>query len=323
MSEIKYYWSPNYYWETVGDALKANQHTFAGAAKFFPKFYFEAQKGVTAALLQEAFTEDVDEVKKLTADMIHERILVSGILGAHEVFKMQETFYDNAYGERIMYDAVAQHEFRQTALDRTHHALRPTKIVLQPTEELPAFITERRSVREFSRNEISFAKFSNLFSLLKQNRTEDRIYYNYPSAGGVYPIDIFIYIKDKRVESMKRGFYYYSPIDNSFTLVNNLDSVTEADHFFINKQIYREAAFSVFLVYNADASMPKYGSDAYYYACIEAGLISATFNAVAEMYGLGVTGIGEMAIKKVVKSMKLTDKQVLLHSLEVGLKPTL
>ncbi len=59
---------------------------------------------------------------------------------------------------------------------------------------------------------------------------------------------------------MKAGFYYYNPSKNSLVIVNNIDQVIKSDHELINQDLFTQSAFSVYLVYNANASSPKYGS---------------------------------------------------------------
>ena len=71
-------------------------------------------------------------------------------------------------------------------------------------------------------------------------------------------------------------------------IVNNIDQVIKSDHELINQDLFTQSAFSVYLVYNANASIPKYGSDGYLFACIESGIITATLNMVAETLNLGV-----------------------------------
>ena len=85
---------------------------------------------------------------------------------------------------------------------------------------------------------------------------------------------------------MKAGFYYYNPSKNSLVIVNNIDQVIKS-YQLINQDLFTQSAFSVYLVYNANASIPKYGSDGYLFACIESGIITATLNMVAETLNLG------------------------------------
>lgn len=322
MSEKIYYWSPIKHWEKLHNEVLIGEMRFTGIlSEWFPDFYFMAQKGVKISELVERFSlENVEETQKNIELMIKNRVLVSNILHPREVFSSQEKIFPNPYSNQIRFSKEELDKYMSEQLNRTHVAARSTEIQLETTDELPTIIKERRSCRQFEMEKyISFSEFSQFLSTLRQVR-EEKIYYHYASAGGLYPIDIFVYIKPKRIEGMKAGFYYYNPSKNSLVIVNNIDQVIKSDHELINQDLFTQSAFSVYLVYNANASIPKYGSDGYLFACIESGIITATLNMVAETLNLGVCSVGHMKFEEIQQFLCLDNHQVFLHGLEVGLK---
>lgn len=322
MSEQIYYWSPIKHWEKWDNGVLIGETRYTGVvSEWFPEFYFLAQKGVTVSRLLERFSlGSEEEAQKIVELMIKNRVLVSNILHPREVFSTQEKIFPNPYSDQIRFSKDDLDKYISEQLNRMHPAVRSTGIQLEPKDELPAMIRERRSCRQFDmKNPVPFSEISQLFSTFKQ-RKEEKIYYHYASAGGVYPIDIFVYIKPKRVEGVKAGFYYYSPSENSLLLVNNIDQVIKSDHEMINQELFTQSAFSVYLVYNANASMPKYGSDGYLFACIESGIITATLNMVAETLNLGICSVGHMKFEDIHRFLSLDNHQVFLHGIEVGVK---
>ncbi|MEN1938908.1 SagB/ThcOx family dehydrogenase [Paenibacillus sp. 102] len=322
MSEQIYYWSPIKHWEKLHNEILIGETRFTGVLyDWFPEFYFLTQKGVTISELVERFSlGNEEETQKIVELMIKNRVLVSNILNPREVFSTQEKIFPNPYNEQIRFSKEDLDKYITEQLNRTHPAVRSTGIKLETKNGLPTMIRERRSCRKFDMEKsVYFSKFSDLLSALKQIK-EDKIYYHYASAGGLYPIDIFVYVKPKRVEGMKAGFYYYSPSENSLLVVNNIDQVIKSDHEIINQELYNQSAFSIYLVYNANASIPKYGSDGYLFACIESGIITATLNMVAETLNLGVCSVGHMKFDDIHRFLSLDNHQVFLHGLEVGLK---
>ncbi len=322
MSEQIYYWSPIKHWEKVHNEVLIGETRYTGVmSEWFPEFYFLTQKGMTISQLLERFSlGNEEEVQKIVELMIKDRVLVSNILHPREVFSTQEKIFPNPYSDQIRFSKDDLDKYISEQLNRIHPAARSTGIQLETKDELPAMIRERRSCRQFDmKNPVPFSEFAQLFSTLKQ-RKEEKIYYHYASAGGVYPIDIFVYIKPKRVEDIKAGFYYYSPSENSLMFVNNIDRVIKSDHEMINQELFTQSAFSVYLVYNSRASMPKYGSDGYLFACIESGIITATLNMVAETLNLGVCSVGHMKFEDIHRFLSLDNHQVFLHGIEVGLK---
>ena len=175
------------------------------------RFLFYGSKGVKISELVERFSlGNVEETQKHRAHDKN-RVLVSNILHPREVFSSQEKIFSNPYSNQIRFSKEKLDKYMSEQLNRTHVAARSTEIQLETTNELPTIIKERRSCRQFDMEKhISFSEFSRFLSTLKQVR-EEKIYYHYASAGGLYPIDIFVYVKPKRIEDMKAGFYYYNP----------------------------------------------------------------------------------------------------------------
>lgn len=323
MSEQTYYWSPVKHWERSHNEVRIGGKLYKGiTSEWFPEFYFLAQKGVTISKLLERFSlGDDDEAKEIVDLMIKDRVLVKNICNPREVFSTQEKIFPNPYSNQIRYSKDELDQFISEQLNRTHSGASAKGIQLEGNGELPAMIRERRSCRQFDMGTpVPYEDFVQLFSTLKQRKEEEKIFYHYASAGGAYPIDVFVYIKPKRVEGIKAGFYYYNPSENSLYPVNNIDQVIKSDHEMINQELFNQSAFSVYLVYNAHASMPKYGSDGYFYACIESGMITATLNMVAETLNLGMCSVGHMKFEEIQHFLGLEDHQVFLHAIEVGVK---
>jgi SagB-type dehydrogenase family enzyme len=145
-------------------------------------------------------------------------------------------------------------------------------------------------------------------------------HYCYPSAGGLYPIDCYLHIKKDRVEDMKEGLYYYDPIRRTLNLISDGKSITKDSHYFINKDIFESSAFSMYFMYNAAVSMPKYGSRAYYYAILDAGILIGYLNIISTMYEIGLCSIGDMRFSDIEQEFKLNEFQKYLHCIEFGIK---
>lgn len=322
-TDKKYYWSPVIHWEKKDRELIINTFSYAGAgADVFPEFYYLTQKGVTPAELMEHFSEiNSTEFSEFIQDLVKKRVLVSSILTPMEIFGTQNKMFKNEYSEEIIYNPDELKKFKMKQLNRMPVANSGKKVDMKQDVEYPAIIRDRRTYRVFdSTKKISLDVFSQLMSVLKQTRDEDKVTYYYASAGGLYPIDVYVYLKDNRIENMQAGLYYYSPLDNSLILVSNSCVITDEAHFFVNKDIYNSSAFSIFFIYNAEATMPKYGGMAYFYACIDTGLMVGALTCAAELNNIGLCSIGDMNFKKIEKYFKLNENQVLIHTVEGGYK---
>lgn len=322
-NDKKYYWSPSVRWEKSDNELRIEIYVYPRLfADIFPKFYYLAQKGMNVGDLIAAFpTADPRKLKNFISDLIRKKILIDTIMTPQEIFFPQSYLFKNEYGDELIFNPHELHAFKMKQLNRISGICEGEKIPLREDTEYPSYIKERQSYRTFDTSrKVSFEEFSRLFSILKQIRDGEQIRYYYASAGGLYPVDIYIHVKENRVENVRGGLYYYSPLDNSINVVTDTCVFTDDCHYYTNKPIFNASAFSVFLVYNAGVTMPKYKGMGYFYACIDSGIITGALTQAAELCGIGLCSIGDMDFKKIEKYFKLDENQVHLHTIEVGLK---
>lgn len=322
-SEEKVFWSPAVRWEKTEEQVKIEIFCYKDCIKeLFPKFYFLTQKGISMQELIEEFSQyNRRKVESFIKDLLRKRILVSGPLKVQELFYTQSYLFNNKYSEKIRYDESELKKYKKKQLGRICADNYSKKISLNNDEEYPENISNRKTIRDFDTSKpIEFHDFSEVISVFKQLNSEESTRYYYASAGGLYPIDIYFYIKKDRVEGINKGLYYYSPIDNSLLLINDSCVISEDSHFFTNQSIFKDSAVSMFFIYNADVTMPKYSGMGYLYGCIDTGIMVSTLTSVAELYNIGICSIGDMNFNKIEKYFSLNENQIHVHTVELGLK---
>ncbi len=189
-----------------------------------------------------------------------------------------------------------------------------------PDEAMKKRYTERRSHRRFSVDPIPFARLSELLECLRQIKIDEKPKYLYGSAGGLYPVQTYLYIKPGRVENLDPGIYYYHPSHCRLTLLSGLaDFDRDVYDPIINGPIFDEAAFAVFLIAQLSAIAPMYGKRGMHYATIEAGLMSQLLETLAPGCGIGLCQIGNLNFKRIEHLFELDQSHVLAHSLLGGL----
>ncbi len=194
------------------------------------------------------------------------------------------------------------------------------QLFVSESDEMKRKYEKRRSYRRFSSQPISFADFSEFFSCMRQIRLSDKPKYLYGSAGGLYPVQTYLYIKPDRVESIEGGIYYYHPVDHRLVLLSNdpfLDNRIYNPH--INRPIFEEAAFGIFLIAQLSAIVPMYQEQSLHFAVIEAGLISQLLETHAPDSGIGLCQIGELDFDRSRHLFNLDDTHLLIHSLLGGI----
>ncbi len=319
------FWSPVYNWNIRNDRLRIGKFSYGDPmVEMFPQLYFLTQDGIPREALLQSFPNlDARRLESFIDDLVGKRVLVGSILPPGEAFAPQRRLFKNTYNEAVLYDENVYNAFKKHQQTRTFDRAHPDKVALADTPEFPAFISQRRSYRSFEEGQkIPFNLFSRLMSIFKHAFKDDKwCWYYYASAGGLYPIDLFIHVKAGRVEGFDEGIYYYSPLDNSLSLVNRDPLIGDDAHYTGNKEIFDSSAATVYFIYNARANMPKYGESGYLFALVDTGIMVGTLTQAAELTGIGLCSIGTMNFDRIREQFRLQDYQVWVHAVELGIKP--
>ena len=317
------FWSPALQWKIQNDTLYVGGKYYKELPKeVFPELYYLSQEGIEKEALVEflkRYIVDSYQVECVVELLIENHILVDSILPIDEVFMSQGKLMQHKYGEQLIYDADAYHKFKNTQLERCTYTGEDIKLPFVPYN-LP--FEQRHSVRVFDEAEqIPFSVLAQWISSVKQKRINHAVHYSYASAGGFYPIDIYLNIKENRVQDLDGGLYYFNPIKNSIIKISE-DGLTTDIYFYTNREIFDASAVSVLLVYNASVSMPRYQYMGYYYACIDCGLLISTLTEAGQVLNLGSCSIGDFDFKKASQKLHLGKNEILLHIVEFGLNKT-
>ncbi|MFH1059251.1 MAG: amino acid adenylation domain-containing protein, partial [Pseudomonadota bacterium] len=319
-------WSPAAAWRPEGDGIRIGPKVYDGlAAQAFPALYFLAQAGFQATDLPDLLPDlPAAEVEALVAELARDRVLVSTPLTPSEIFAGQAALTPNPWGEEILYNPAAYEQYKARQLARDPQPGGAAPITLEPGPEFPPCLAGRRSHREFATDRcITKAGFGRLLAALRQLPAAHGVRYHYASAGGLYPIDVYLHVKPGRVEGLAGGLYYYRPGEHRLHPLAPAQAVTRLSHFLPNRPIFDASAFTLFLVYDAQVSQPKYGGMGYFYACLDAGLLVGALTQAAELMGVGLCSIGDMDYAAIRPHFSLSPDQVFIHAVEGGLKADL
>jgi len=190
----------------------------------------------------------------------------------------------------------------------------------QLDESLLETYTLRRSHRRFQQEPISFEQFSQFLLCMNQVNLDGAVLpkYRYGSAGGLYPVQLYLYIKPERVEGVAGGIYYYHPHQHHLILLSSGVEINRNTHGLINRTTFDESAFSLFLVAQFQAITPMYGKKARDFCLIEAGLISQLLETSAPDYNIGLCQIGDFDFDQVRHLFVLDEGHEYLYSLLGG-----
>jgi amino acid adenylation domain-containing protein len=209
---------------------------------------------------------------------------------------------------------------RQPGL-RTENGGKPSVqlTITETDEEFREKYARRRSYRQFVDRPIPFEQFSKFMSCLRQTTVEDEPRYLYPSAGGLYPVQAYLYIKPGRVEGLSAGTYYYHPGDHRLVLISADARIDRSIHEWINQPIFDASAFSLFLICQLRAIAPMYGKDGVHFAVLEAGYLSQLLMTSATASHIGLCPMGRVDFERIRDLFALEESHLFVHSLLGGL----
>ena len=153
-------------------------------------------------------------------------------------------------------------------------------------------IAQRRSIREFSRQSISFDELSQLI-WATQGITSKAWGFDFratPSAGALYPIET--YIAANRVEEISPGLYHYSVKESQITLLKEGNFGPDLQDAGLGQEMLAEAACVFVWTAIVERSKWKYRERAYRYIYMDAGHIGQNVYLAATALGLGCCTVG-------------------------------
>lgn len=110
----------------------------------------------------------------------------------------------------------------------------------------------------------------------------------YPSAGALYPIELYLVVRNSI--GISEGLYYYPPRQDGIRrLHEEPDGILEA---FVVEEPVRNAALIIILTAAFWRAKAKYGPRGYRYTLQESGHIAANISLLGEGFGIGTIPLG-------------------------------
>jgi amino acid adenylation domain-containing protein len=224
---------------------------------------------------------------------------------------------------RVIEDKAEREAFKTAEKGRRKFAPEAKRVPLDIEPEERDVFEANRSVREFSDASVDKRTFSKLLAAIMQNPAEGRPRFQYASAGGLYPVQTYIYVKPDRVIGVPSGCYYVDPKDRTLVATGSGKALSaDAYDYFVNRPTFEGGAFALFFVADDAAIRPLYGDQGRDMSLIEAGLVAQHLTHRAGQIGLGLCGIGEMINEALCDLFGLGPHHQLIYSMIGGIPAT-
>jgi polyketide synthase PksN len=177
----------------------------------------------------------------------------------------------------------------------------------------------RRSDRHFLEGPISFDQFGNFLGLLREIRlpsgSSKRLY---GSAGGAYPVQVYIHVEADKIEGLPKALYWYHPVDHRLVLLTDDINLEPEVHFPTNRVWATKGAFTIFLIADMEAIRPLYGKMSRDFSLIEAGLIAQLLETKGPPLGIGLCQVGVIDFNRISDTFAISDQHIFLYTLVGG-----
>ncbi|EOL43458.1 SagB family peptide dehydrogenase [Enterococcus caccae] len=182
-----------------------------------------------------------------------------------------------------------------------------TKVAKKIKTQFSKVLEQRHSTRKFVYEMMDQGTFSTIvkfsFGLGSRKLVYDDLVAStryYSSGGGLYPIDVYLYVN--HVSGISKGIYKYQPYSHSLYPLN-IEKI-DSKNFFVGENIdIVNMNFCVFFEYSINKNFVKYGELALLNTLVELGGISHNFDLVCQsMYftSCPIAGFNKSTIEKLL-----------------------
>jgi SagB-type dehydrogenase family enzyme len=195
------------------------------------------------------------------------------------------------------------------------------RIIVLPEPELAGelsleeTLSLRRSVRSYSDMPLTLHELSQLL-WAAQGITSDEGFRTAPSAGALYPLEIYALVGN--VEGFGSGLFKYLPSDHTLRLIRPGDRRQDLFDEALRQSQIKEAAVNLVITAIFERTTEKYGERGMRYVHMEVGHVGQNICLQAQSLNLGVCPIGAFEDEGVRKVLGLSTEEEPLYILSIG-----
>jgi len=178
-------------------------------------------------------------------------------------------------------------------------------------------LLQRRSIRRYSNEPLNPLEVSQLL-WAAQGTTNPRGFRTAPSAGALYPLEMYVVIGN--VTGMENGVYRYRPEHHDLTLVTIGDKRAALGSAALGQLWIRKAAIDIVFSAVYERTTKKYGLRGAQYVHMEVGHAAQNVYLQAVSLNLGTCAVGAFDDGEVMKVVHMPDSEQPLYIMPVGKK---
>lgn len=184
------------------------------------------------------------------------------------------------------------------------------------TTSLEEAISERRSVRNFKREEVTAEELARLLWSAQGITGTKSMKRAAPSAGALYPLEVYAVVRDS--SDISPAVYHYLPEEHELEAVAEGDLSEELAEAALKQMFIAEAPLSLVITGDYEVTASKYGDMAEQYVHLEAGHAAQNVLLQAESLGLGAVPVGAFNEDGIKERLNLPERQTPFYIIPIG-----
>ena len=178
-------------------------------------------------------------------------------------------------------------------------------------------ILKRRSRRDFGDSPLTLREVSQIL-WAGQGITDAAGLRAAPSAGALYPLDLYLVVGKQGVEGLGEGVYHYLPQSHSLEPTVQGDVRQTLARLSLEQMFVAEAPLSLLITGEYERTTKKYGERGVRYVHMEAGHVAQNVYLQSEALGLGTVTMGAFQDEKISEALNLPPSYRPLYLLPIG-----
>ena len=176
-------------------------------------------------------------------------------------------------------------------------------------------LVKRRSVRDYTGELLTLEEVSQLL-WAAQGTTSDRGFRTAPSAGALYPLEVYVIVGD--VQDLAIGIYLYKPKKHEVVMIADKDVRQQLAGAALGQSSVKNGAIDFVFTAVYHRTTRKYGKRGIKYVHMEIGHAAQNVCLQATAMDLGAVTIGAFNDQEVSKILNLSKDEEPLYIIPVG-----
>jgi SagB-type dehydrogenase family enzyme len=178
-------------------------------------------------------------------------------------------------------------------------------------------ILKRRSRRDLKDSPLTLGEVSQIL-WAAQGITDRAGLRAAPSAGALYPLDLYLVVGKRGVEGLGEGVYHYVPQSHSLEPTLEGDVRQTLARLSSGQMFIAEAPLSLLITAEYERTTKKYGDRGVRYVHMEAGHVGQNVYLQAEALGLGTVTVGAFQDEEISQALNLPPSYRPLYVMPIG-----